>query len=72
MPAYIYACGICDLSVCVPAKWKVPRIEREVNAQSPTGIRKWRVSKALIFKGGEPNPCQCSLEAERLHYLMVC
>ena len=68
----VYAVGICAASVCVEKDATPKEIEREVNARHPTGVTPWAMSEDATFKGGEPNPCPCPDEPDRVHYLLNC
>ena len=69
----IYAYGPVHMSVCVAKTMSREDIELRANLESPTGISsRWEVSEDAAFRGGEPNPCQCEDDPDRLHYLMVC
>jgi hypothetical protein len=66
-----YAVGICRASVCAPKDTPIEEVEREVNGSHPTGIASpWRKSDDDAFSGGEPNPCPCNSDPERLHWLL--
>ena len=68
----IYASGVCSASVCVPKDMEHDEIERQVNAQSPTGIEsRWQISEDK-FADGSDNPCPCSERSECSHYLLNC
>lgn len=71
--ATIYAIGICYCSVCAPADMVVEEVERAVNRQRPSGVTmRWSLDDAGEFKNGEPNPCECNHDSERMHYLLSC
>jgi hypothetical protein len=68
-----YRSGWVCCSVCVPKDWPIEEIERQVNAESPTGLdHGWKVSDDPTFSSGQPNPCPCENDQSRLHYLMNC
>lgn len=69
----VYAYGICHSSVCVPATMPREEVERLMNSRHPTGIRScWAISDSPHFSDGLTNPCPCSQEPHRQHWLMVC
>jgi hypothetical protein len=69
----IYAVGSIHCSVCVPKEMPLRQIEDFVSRNYPTGLdHGWTVSKEATFAGGEPNPCRCGDDPDRLHYLMAC
>ncbi len=69
----VYTFGLCHCSVCAPKDLPREAIERGANDAHPTGLdHGWQIDDAPTFKGGEPNPCACNSDPERLHYLMVC
>jgi hypothetical protein len=73
MDISIYNNGVCHCSVCVPAGMEREVVETEVNAAHPTGISSsWSISKDETFAGGQPNPCPCDDDPQRMHYLMEC
>ena len=68
----IYSYGIVYCSVCVQKDVPPAQIEKDVNAEHPTGIHSsWKIAKEN-FRSGEANPHQCEHEEDRLHYLLVC
>lgn len=70
---YVYSNGFVHCSVCAPKKMTKVEIVKQVNARNNTGISSdWTISKEKTFKSGQPNPCQCDSDDERVHYLMVC
>lgn len=69
----VYNIGVCYASVCAPKDMLPQAVADEVNAQHPTDIQTpWRVSEDPHFAGGQPNPCVCEADPERLHYLLNC
>ncbi len=72
MSIQIYSLGIVACSVCVPKDMPKEEIEKEVNLQSPTGIRsKWKIAKES-FKEGQKNGKPCDDDPNRKHYLLNC
>jgi len=67
----LYKVGLCYASVCAAADVEPEEIEREVNAQYPTGISsRWQVSDEP-FASGAPNPSPCNTEPDaRRHWLL--
>lgn len=67
--------GLVYRNVCAPSSWTRERVEADVNAQSPTGIRsEWVVSEA-IEREGDYNGCSCLAcpdDPNRTHWLMNC
>lgn len=71
--AIIYSAGICACSVCAPSGMSRDELERQVNAQLPTGLSHgWQISEAATFASGEQNPCACPDAPGRMHYLLNC
>lgn len=69
----VYTYGICHCSVCAPKAMSRADVVSSANAVHPTGLdHGWEIDGAAQFKGGEPNPCPCNADADRLRYLMVC
>jgi hypothetical protein len=69
----VYTAGLVAASVCAPKDAPVEDVEAAANAQHPTGIDSgWRKAADATFKGGEPNPCPCNSDPERLHWLLSC
>lgn len=70
---YIITEELCAMSVCAPNGMSREEIEREVNAQYPTGIKSlWRISGETHFKTGQTMPCQCEQDENRQHWLFQC
>jgi hypothetical protein len=60
-------------SACVPEDMPRAEIEAAVNAAHPAGTWVgWKISENVNFREGRPNPCQCEVEKDRLHYLLNC
>lgn len=73
MSVHIYSWGIVSLSACAPKDMPVEDVTREVNVRHPTGIEsKWALAEENVFSGGQPMPCQCESDVNRLHYLFHC
>ena len=69
----VYTVGIVCLSACAPKDMPSDKVAEEVNAQRPTGIESpWASSDDATFSGGEPMPCACNGDPERLHWLLNC
>lgn len=69
----VYAAGLCHASACAPKGTPVAEIERAANSAHPTGLdHGWRKSDNDTFSGGEPNPCACNDDPDRLHWLLEC
>lgn len=69
----VYTFGLCHCSVCVPKDMSRADVEAGADVSHKTGLdHGWKISADKTFKGGEPNPCVCSCNPNRLHYLMVC
>jgi hypothetical protein len=69
----VYSAGLVAASVCAPKDAPVEDVEAAANAQHPTGIDSvWRKAADATFKGGEPNPCPCNSDPNRLHWLLSC
>ena len=69
----VYSNGIIACSVCVPKGMPRDEVEDCVNIVNPTGTNgRWAISEDETFSAGDPNPCQCNDDTERLHYLMNC
>jgi hypothetical protein len=68
----VYRFGLVHCSVCVPKDTPTKEVERNTNLEHPTGLdHGWTIAPDP-FRTGEPNPCVCNHDPERLHYLMVC
>ena len=69
----VYSVGLVCASACAPTDVSREEIEREVNAQHPTGVSsRWRISEETTFATGEPMPSPCNHGAERQHWLLSC
>ncbi len=69
----VYARGLCYISVCVNIGTTREEIEREANEQEPTGIEsQWSISENSHFNSGQTNPCPCTIDPDKEHYLMSC
>jgi hypothetical protein len=69
----IYTIGIVACSVCAPKGMSIEEVTAELNNESPTGLdHGWRLSDDKTFSGGEPMPCDCNVNSDRIHYLFVC
>lgn len=69
----IYSKGLCHCSVCAPKDLSVEEVVAEVNLIYPTGIfSNWSPSEDKTFATGDPNPCVCQDDPNRLHYLLDC
>lgn len=67
----IYSEGICYMSVCT--NLPVEQVAEVANRLRPSGIgSKWEVSRDKHFHSGQPNPCKCELNADRIHVLLEC
>jgi len=72
MSVVVYTFGICHCSVCAPKDMKPEDVVASANLQHPTGISSpWAISSEP-FRNRETNPCECNIDPNRLHYLMVC
>ncbi len=70
---FLTPASIFSVSVCVPADWPRALVEASANVKKPAGTSQgWKVSADECFHGGEPNPCQCERNPERMHYLLDC
>ena len=68
----VYTFGICHCSVCAPKDMQRSEVEWQTDIAHPTGLDYgWKIDDGP-FKGGEPNPCECNWDKNRLHYLMTC
>ena len=78
----MYTVGIVHASVCAPKDMPTDEILSQSNILHPvcpagykemTGCEPhgWAISEDG-FRTGEPNPCPCNDNPERLHYLLVC
>lgn len=68
----IYTQGLVATSVCTTIEDR-EEIEDRVNLATPTGISsRWKLSKDPTFADGKPNPCRCTIDAHRWHYLLSC
>jgi hypothetical protein len=65
-----YTIGLCHMSVCTDLTEK-EEVERHANLAHPTGVSPWQVTEEK-FHSGEPNPCPCNTDRERLHWLLTC
>ena len=67
------AMGLCCASVCARNDLTIEEVTKALNRDSPAGTTlSWSLSKDATFKGGEPNPCRCNSDSDRLHYLFNC
>ena len=67
--------GLVHLRVCAPTKLSKETVEKEANAQQPTGISsRWTTKDEAdgLPEGATSNPWPCNDDPDRLHYLMVC
>jgi type IV pilus biogenesis protein CpaD/CtpE len=68
--------GVLSMIACATKDATKEEIEEYVNTQHPTGISsKWTITDEPFNKGSlieTPNPGQCELYHDRLHYLLVC
>ena len=63
--------GAFSCSVCVPKDMSHTEIVRQIENQYPAGTSNgWMISEDKAFHGGEPMPCVCELNPERLHYFV--
>lgn len=70
---WVYLEGTVSCSVCAPAGMEREVIEKQVNAQAPTGLKsKWQISEEKKFSGGEPMPYPCPDVPGRKHWLLHC
>lgn len=68
----LYGVGFVCISACAPKDTPVEDVERVADREHPTGLdHGWRKADTP-FKGGEPNPCECNTDPERLHWLLNC
>lgn len=68
-----YAVGLVCASACAPSEATREEIEAAVNASHPTGISsRWHISEDKEFSGGQPMPCPCESNPDRLHWLLNC
>lgn len=68
----IYSLGMVYASVCTTLKSREAIVDT-MNEHSPTGIGSdWAVSEDPAFRTGEPNPCQCEEDPDRMHWLLNC
>jgi len=73
MGVTVYRVGLVHCSVCVPKEMPVADIVYNTNLEHPTGLdHGWTIAPETAFRTGEPNPCVCNTDPQRLHYLMVC
>lgn len=68
----VYAIGLCNASVCAPKDAPLKNVEGAANRASPTGLDHGWEKADGPFKTGEPNPCPCNHDPDRLHWLLVC
>jgi hypothetical protein len=69
----VYRAGLCFASVCAPKDAPIEDVEAAANRSHPTGLdHGWRKADDATFSGGEPNPCPCDSDPERLHWLLSC
>lgn len=69
----VYSQGTCCMSICAPKGATIKDIEIFANQYSPTGIAsKWKISEDKTFARGEPMPCVCSYNENKMHYLLNC
>jgi hypothetical protein len=69
----IYSMGMSQCSVCALVEMNPFRIAKIVNEMHPTGIEsKWAMSTDTHFRDGQTNPCLCTEDKTRQHWLMVC
>jgi len=68
----VYRFGLVHSSVCVPKAMPVADVVHNTNLEHPTGLNHGWTIAPDPFRTGEPNPCACNTDPERLHYLMVC
>ena len=62
--------GLCYQTVCV-AKDVTPDENNRWNTTSGTSLG-WQISTDTHFARGQPNPCSCDKEPDRMHYLRSC
>jgi hypothetical protein len=68
----IYASGLCYSSVCADREMPLSEITEILNSENPTGINtRWELSDE-DFRCGESNPCRCTEDDSRVHYLFSC
>lgn len=69
----VYAIGIVHVSACAPKDQPRDEVLAAADRTHPTGLdHGWAFSEDDTFSGGEPNPCVCDQDPDRLHYLLVC
>lgn len=69
----VYSIGPLSCSVCAEKNLTPDEVAQEVNQVSPAGTTHgWQISEDEKFKGGNPNPCVCEQDDDRLHYLLEC
>jgi hypothetical protein len=71
MEVRVYAIGLAYASACAPSDMEREEVERQVNAQHPSGVRPWRIAEES-FRTGEANPHPCQDKPDHLHYLLSC
>lgn len=71
--AVVYKVGLMYLSVCHPRGMPLDDVLDQVNREHPTGLdHGWNISTDRTFSGGEPNPCTCNSDQDRMHRLLSC
>ena len=68
-----YAEGPCMASICAPMGLTAKEIVAQANHHHPTGISSpWKIADDSTFRSGDPNPCPCERDPQRVHYLLSC
>lgn len=69
----VYTVGLVHVSACAAKDEPRDEVLATANRTHPTGLEHgWGFSEDATFSGGEPNPCPCEMDPDRLHYLLVC
>lgn len=65
--------GLAYCSICHPRDMPLNEVLRICNSLNPTGLdHEWEFSEETFFKTGQPNPCVCERDPNKLHRLLVC
>lgn len=69
----VYSEGLFCLSLCAPKDMSREEIERLTNERNIAGTTNgWKISEDTQFKAGQPMPCPCERNPERMHWLLNC
>jgi hypothetical protein len=71
-PIEPYAIGIVSASVCAHKDVTLDQVTAFLNREHATGVSPWTFAEHEAFSTGEPNPCKCNLDEQRLHRLFHC